>query len=271
MKTDIKMIVMDLDDTLLNDNLEISDYTKQVIFNAQKKGIKTVIASGRPTAAIMPYAKQLKLAENDGYVISYNGAILTDCKTGKEISRTTLTMDNIDFLTNTAISNGVDIHSYIDGNVVTARQNQYTDFEGELTGMPVVLVDNLRDAIKDEVVKIIVLDEPTKLKKLEESLKPVIGDSMIMNISKPFFLEFTNQAVDKDKTIDKLCGMLNITKNQVMAIGDSYNDITMIKGAGLGVVMNNGPDDVKQHACHVTHCNNTDGVATAINRFALAV
>ena len=133
MNRQIDMIVMDLDDTLLNDKLKISDYTKQVIFNAQKNGIKIVLASGRPTAAILKYADELKLKENNGYIISYNGAILTECSTGKEISRTTLTWDNIDFLISTAKEKNVYIQSYVNGNVITTQMNPHTDFEGELT------------------------------------------------------------------------------------------------------------------------------------------
>lgn len=271
MNKNIKMIVMDLDDTLLNDELIISDYTKKVIFNAHKEGIKIVIASGRPTPAIMPYAKELRLKENAGYVISYNGAILTDMATGEIITSTTLTMENVDFLLKTVDEKNLLVQTYINGSIVTPKHNEYTDFEGKLTGMPVIECENLRNEIKKEVPKILLMENPIRLKEVEAELKPVIGNSMTMNISKPFFLEFTNITVDKNKTIEYLCNKIGIDKNDVMAIGDSYNDLTMIKGCGLGIVMSNGPEDVKQHACHVTHCNNTDGVATAINRFALAV
>ena len=271
MNKNVKMIVMDLDDTLLNDDLVISDYTKQVISNAQRSGIKIVIASGRPTPAILPYAEELRLADYNGYVISYNGAIAHRCDSNEEIFRCTLTWDNIDLLTSVYKEKSAFIHTYIDDRVVTPEHNPHTDFEGQLTGMPVVKVDDFRAQIQQEVVKILLLEEPTRLKQIEVELRPLIGDSMSMNISKPFFLEFTNKRVDKSKTIDFLCGLENINKQDVMAIGDSYNDITMIRDCGLGVAMLNGPMDVKKYAAHITHCNNTDGVATAINRFALAV
>lgn len=266
-----KLIVMDLDDTLLDDNLVISDYTQYVIENAQKRGIKIAIASGRPTPAIMPYAKQLNLDLSGGYVVSYNGAIITECETGKDIFSTTLTFENIDLLCDLYKKHDAFIHTYIDGEVVTPEHNIHTDFEGKLTGMPVVQINNFRESIKSEVVKILLLQDPEKLKKIEKDLKPIIGNSMSMNISKPFFLEFTNKNVDKSKTLQHLCSKLNITMNEVMAIGDSYNDITMIRDSGTGVAMYNAPDDVKKFAKYITHCNNTDGVATAINKYALAV
>ncbi|MBN2617473.1 MAG: HAD family phosphatase [Spirochaetales bacterium] len=268
---DIKMIVMDLDDTLLNDELQISDYTKKVISNAQKKGIVIVLASGRPTLSMLKYAQELNLAENNGYIISYNGAVLIECSTGKELATTPLTMENMEFVTKIARDNKLFIQTYVDNCVVTDKENQYTSFEGKLTGIPIKLIDDIKDAMTKEVVKIILMEDPIYLKEVENKLKPIVGDSMMMNISKPFFLEFTNRAVDKDKTVTNLCSLLNIEKESVMAIGDSFNDLSMIKGCGFGVVMSNGHDEVKKHAKHITHCNNTDGVATAINRFALAV
>ena len=271
MNREIKMIVMDMDDTLLNDKLEISDYTKMVILNAQKKGIKIVLASGRPTPAILKYAEELKLAENDDFIISYNGAALTKCSTGKTISSISLTSENVRYIKSVAKSRDLNFQTYLDGNVVADRENEYTSFEGKLTGMPVVIDKNRIDELDHEVVKVILTGEPDKLKLVERELKEEIGDSIMINISKPFFLEFTNKAVDKDLTINKLCYILNIDKECVMAIGDSFNDLSMIKGCGFGVVMSNGHDDVKKHADHITHCNNTDGVATAINRFVLAI
>ncbi|MEZ5840581.1 MAG: Cof-type HAD-IIB family hydrolase [Hyphomicrobiales bacterium] len=267
----VRMIVMDLDDTLLNEDLEISPYTEKVVKNAQSQGIAAVIASGRPTPAIMPYARQLGLAENGGYVISYNGAIVTDCATGQDIFRCMLTAEDIELLLGIHAANDVFIHTYMDGAVVTPKTNEFTEFEGKLTGMPVREVDDLAGSLDRELVKILLLDEPARLKALEERLRPQIGDRLSMNISKPFFLEFTNRLVDKAKSIAFLCNRLGIDISDAMAIGDSYNDITMIRDSGFGVAMANAPADVKRHAKHITHCNNTDGVATAINRFALAV
>lgn len=270
MKHKIKMIVMDMDDTLLNDDRKISDYNKQVIFNAQKDGIKIVLASGRPEPAIKEFAEELKLKENYGFVISYNGAILTDCATGKEITSTKLTIKDISFIKEQALKYNLFLQTYINGEVVTDRDNKHTDFEGMLTGMPTRVETDLMETLNHEVVKIILMEDPTKLKAAEQKIRMDITDNVTMNISKPFFLEFTNIAVDKDKTIDVLCKTIGIKKDEVMAIGDSYNDLTMIKGCGLGIAMDNGPDDVKKHANHITHCNNSDGVATAINRYALA-
>jgi len=266
-----KMIVMDLDDTLLNDGLTIGNYTKQVINNAHKYGIKIIIASGRPTSAIMKFSKELELEKHNGYVISYNGAVITDCVSEENIFEKKLSIKDFQKVCDLAKEKGLFIHTYLGKRIFTSEMNEYTDFEGRLTGMPVTKVNNLKNFINSNVIKTLLLGDPDKLKQVEAEVQPILGNDMSINISKPFFLEFTNKQVDKSKTIDVLIKALGIKKQEVMAIGDSYNDLTMIKDCGIGIVMGNAPEDVKVHADFITHSNNYNGVATAINRYALGV
>lgn len=91
-----------------------------------------------------------------------------------------------------------------------------------------------------------------------------------MTISKPFFLEFMNKDVDKSKSIERLADMLGISMFQVIAVGDSYNDLSMIKSAGLGVAMGNAVELVKDNADYITGDNDHDGIVTVINKFVLS-
>lgn len=267
----IELVVMDVDDTLLNSDLEISNYTKQVIANCQKNGIRVALASGRPKAALTQFAEELNLADHDGYMISFNGAIVTDCATGEDISATLLDPVDTEFLLGISEQNDVWIHTYVGDEILTPESNEYTDFESELTGIPQREVSNIRAEITSPVVKVLMLQEPKKLKAISELIQSEVEDRVMMNISKPFFLEFTNKAVDKSRSIALVCERIGVPMDSVMAIGDSYNDLTMIRDAGLGVAMENAPDDVKKYAKHITHSNDSDGVATALNRFALNV
>ncbi len=267
----VKMVVMDVDDTLLTSDLKISDYTAQVILNCQKRGIRVTLASGRPTAALTRFADQLKLDEYGGYIISYNGAIVIDCATGEDLSSTLLDDKDIDFLLRIAEQSDVWIHTYVGDEILTPKSNKYTDFESQLTGIPQREVADFRAAVTGPVVKILMLQEPAKLKVFSDLIRRDVESRVTMSFSKPFFLEFTNRSVDKSRSIDFMCNRLGITMSEVMAIGDSYNDLTMIRDAGLGIAMENAPEDVKCYADYITHSNNTDGVATALNRFALQV
>lgn len=266
----IRMIVMDMDDTLLNQQHEISSANKQAIWDAQKAGITIVLASGRPTPAMTESANELQLRENGGFVISYNGAFVTDWSNQNILYETCLTKYENDLLVDAAHTQGLNIHTYVDGDIVTDEMNAYTDIEAELTSMPIKLVEDLKQTVKGKVPKVLMVAEPSKLKSAAETLRLSLGGRFTISISKPFFLEFTNQEVDKSRGISVLCEKLNIAKEDVMAIGDSYNDLTMIRDCGTGVAMGNAPQDIKDVANELTLSNEEDGVAAIINRVILS-
>jgi Cof subfamily protein (haloacid dehalogenase superfamily) len=264
--SNIRMIVMDMDDTLLNPQHEISPANKQAILDAQKAGITIVLASGRPTPAMASSANQLQLQSNGGFVISYNGAFVTDWSNQNVLYETCLTKYENDLLVDAAHTQGLNLHTYVEGDIVTDEMNDYTDIEAELTSMPIKLVDDLKQTVKGKVPKVLMVAEPSKLQLAAQTLKASLGGRFTISISKPFFLEFTNQEVDKSRGISVLCEKLNIAKEDVMAIGDSYNDLTMIQDCGTGVAMGNAPQDIKDIANEITSSNAEDGVAQIINK-----
>lgn len=261
----VKMIVMDMDDTLLSHDLTISPENQVAIKNAQQAGIVIVLASGRPTPAMWSYAEQLGLNEG-GFLVSYNGAFVHDCQTKTVMFETCLTKQEHDLLVHTAREQDCTLHTYVDGDIITHRANPHTDFEAELTGMPVKIVPSMTDYVTESVPKVLLTGEPEKVKQLKQTLMLSLGDRFMISISKPVFLEFTNQAVDKSAGIDVICNHLRINKHQVMAIGDSYNDLTMIRDCGIGVAMGNAPADIQSIADVVTLSCTDNGVAHMINQ-----
>ncbi len=267
--SNIRMIVMDVDDTLLNNNLTISQENKDAIAEAKALGITIVMASGRPTPAMVAAANELKLNEG-GFVISYNGAYVTDWANQQVLFDTCLVNEEINQIFDIAESYGVNKHTYIDGRILTDAANPYSEKEAVITGMPLEVVDNLRDLIPAKVPKILLLAEPDTISRMREELTESLNGQFMISISKPIFLEFTNNQVDKSRGIDVLCNKLGISKQQVMAIGDSYNDYTMLQDCGLGIAMGNAPDDIKQMADRVTKSCDESGVAYIINQLLTA-
>ncbi len=265
-----KMVVMDMDDTLLRSDLSISERTKEAIEKAQKKGVKVVLASGRPTFAMKKQAKELKLDEYGSFILSYNGAIITNMKEDKEIFRKTLSKDRVHELIEMSKRHNAFIHTYLDDDIVTENKNEYTEVEAVITGMKIREVECLKSEVNRDVVKVLMLQEPNSLKKIEGNLKNEINDKMSMHISKPFFLEFMEKGIDKAAGVDMLAKNLNIKTEEIIAIGDSYNDLGMIKYAGLGICVANAPDDMKKYADYITDSNMEDGVAKAIEKFILS-
>lgn len=262
-----KMIVLDLDDTLLKNDGTISERTKKTLKKVQANGVKVVLASGRPTFAIEPVARELELERYGGYIISYNGARIIDYKSNKELYAANITKEEVHELYQLSQDNEAYMQTYIGNNIIASQSNEFTDIEKQITGMEIIIPDNFLSYVQQAVVKVIVLQKPEKLKELEKQWKPLMENKLYMTISKPFFLEFMNLEVDKGKSIIRLGKMLGIDADEIIAIGDSYNDITMIEVAGLGVAMGNAVESVKEIADYVTEDNEHDGVADVVEKF----
>lgn len=263
------MIVLDLDDTLLREDLTISPRTRSALLRAQERGIRVVLASGRPTGAIWRYARELELPRHGGWIVSFNGAVVTDCATGEPVFEQALARDLIHEIHDLACEHDAGILSYVDDRIVTPRANPWTEVERTLTGMEVVEVPDFKAAIAQDAIKVIVVDEPERLEATAQRLRPRIDGRMNMVISKPFFLEFTSLGIDKAQALGHLARRLDLEPTEVMAVGDSWNDLGMLRWAGLGVCMANGPQAVREAADHVTSSNMDEGVALAVERFVL--
>lgn len=262
-----KMVVMDMDDTLLREDHSISAKNREIIKEAQEAGVKIVLASGRPTFAMRDYAKELELDKYGSYILSYNGAIITDCTTGNAIFEKSLTKEVAHELYDLSKEHNVFIHTYVGDDIITEKNNEYTEIEKDITGMEIKTVEDFKNAVKGNVIKVLMLEDPAYLKSVEDKLKPSVLEKMNMTISKPFFLEFTDKGIDKSTSLERLINQLGIKKEEVIAIGDSYNDLGMIKFAGMGVCVDNAPADMKEHANYITESNMNDGVAKTIEKF----
>lgn len=262
-----KAIAMDLDDTLLTSDLQISNETKNTLLKCQKDGISVILASGRPIYAIEKYAKELELEKYNGYIVGFNGAAVKDCHTGQLIMQKNLPTNYIQELYDLSIENKVYIHTYVGDEIITPRNNPYTEIEGKLTGMPIKEVSDFVKSINQEVVKVLMLENPEYLKTVYDKLSSDLGHRLSLTISKPYFLEIMDMGIEKGIALTHICNKLGINKESLIAFGDSYNDLSMLKNAGLGIAMGNAQVDVKKQSDYVTDGNNEDGIANALLRF----
>lgn len=265
-----KMIVLDLDDTLLNDEHTLSKRNKEALMAAQELGVKVVLASGRPTFGMVSIAKDLQLDQYGSYILSFNGSKIINAKTNEEIFNSTISSEMTHRLYDLSQREGVAILSYKDESIVIEEPNEYADIEATITGLPMQIVDQFKATITEPVVKAMMLAHPDVLVNVEQTLVKEVGEEVSVFRSKPFFLEFTALNVTKGTSLHQLTQKLGIKAEEVIAIGDSYNDITMIEFAGLGVAMGNAPDAIKEIANHVTETNNNDGVAKVVEDFILS-
>ncbi|WP_078431210.1 Cof-type HAD-IIB family hydrolase [Metabacillus halosaccharovorans] len=264
-----KMIVLDLDDTLLRDDHSISVRTKDALMKAQELGVKVVLASGRPTFGMRHIAQELNLDHYGSFILSFNGGKIINCSTEEEMFSSTLSPEAIHKLYEVSVREGVFIHTYLGDEIITQDENPYTDIEANLTGLPIKIVPNFVNAVNEPVVKSLMVGPPEQLKEVERKLQTELADEFSIMRSKPYFLEFTEKGVTKGTSLDQLIQACGIKREEIIAIGDSYNDLSMIEFAGLGVAMGNAPDDIKEIANFVTESNMNDGVAKVVEEFIL--
>ena len=263
-----KMLVLDMDDTLLNDDHRISDKNKEALLKAQKLGIQVVLASGRPTPAMMLFAEELELGKYGSHILSYNGAVITDIKNNKTIFEQSLNKADIYDLYDFSRKNKVEILTYLDGTIISESYSEYIEVEINTTKMPYKKVANFKDAVNRDTIKCIMLEEPSYLKKVEAKLKATMPHKSV-SISKPIFLEITQQGIDKAASLARLAEKLNITAAEIIAVGNAGNDLSMIEYAGLGVWVDNVTPELRDRAQVIVASNNNDGVAEVVERFIL--
>ncbi|HZH59228.1 MAG TPA: Cof-type HAD-IIB family hydrolase [Metabacillus sp.] len=265
-----KMIVLDLDDTLLRDDHTISARTKEALMKAQELGVKVVLASGRPTYGMRHIAKELNLGEYGSFILSFNGGKIINCSSEEEMFSSTLSPAAVQQLYELSDREGVYIHTYIGDEIITQDENPYTDIEAKLTGLPIKIVPDFVNAVNEPVVKSLMVGPPEQLKEVEKKLQIELEKEFSIMRSKPYFLEFTEKGVTKGTSLNQLIQACGIKREEVIAVGDSYNDLSMIEFAGLGVAMGNAPDDIKEIANFVTDTNMNDGVAKVVEEYILS-
>ncbi|WP_414052648.1 Cof-type HAD-IIB family hydrolase [Macrococcus animalis] len=262
-----KMIVLDMDDTLLTSDNTILSSTKKVLIDAQEKGIKVVLASGRPTGGMLEAAKELKLADYGSYILSYNGAEVIDMATGKLIAATHVSKESFDEVYDYLRSRDVFVLTYIDNTIVYEGTHEYMNVEHELTGLPMNPVDDLKAFVTSNVPKLMGVDDIDKISDMNEVIGGKFNDDIHATTSKPFFLEFMNKEISKGKVLKQLVDQLGIKQEEVMAFGDSNNDKDMLEFAGLGVAMGNANEGIKEIADVITDDHNSDGIANIVNQY----
>lgn len=265
-----KIIALDLDGTLTNSKKEITPHTLDVLINAQKKGIKIVLASGRPTAGIKPLAEQLQLNIYGGYILAFNGGLIMDCATNEIIYQNVLDPKVYPYLYEKGNTNDFKLLSYDSDSIACEDiENEYVQYEARLNKMPLKKLNSFLEEITYPEPKCLIVGNEEKLVVLEQELATHYDGKMSIYRSEPFFLEILPLGIDKAKRLEFLINKLGIKREELIACGDGYNDLSMIQFAGMGVAMENAQTTVKAIADYITLSNEEDGVAAVVEKFIL--
>ncbi|MEG2127414.1 MAG: Cof-type HAD-IIB family hydrolase [Bacteroides sp.] len=267
-----KLLVLDVDGTLLNNEKKISARTQAALLKVQQMGVRVVLASGRPTYGLMPLVKKLELGNYGGFILSYNGGQIINAQTGEVLFERRINPEMLPYIEKKARKNGFALFTYHEQMVVTdSPDNEHIRQEAELNQMQVVEEPEFSIGVDFAPCKcMLVSDNEEALVALEEHWRKRLNGALDVFRSEPYFLEVVPTAINKANTLGALLEKLNIPSDEVMAIGDGVCDVSMLQLAGWGVAMGNAPDSVKICADVVTATNDEDGVALAIEKTILA-
>jgi len=264
----IKLVALDLDDTLLDPNLRISEESVRAIQEVRKRGVRITISTGRMYLSALPYALQLGI---DVPLITYQGAFVKNSLSEEVLYLKPVPAQAAREVIQFFQCSGVHCHSYFGDRLVMESLTEEGKYYTKLAGVEATIVDDLADSLEtNAALKIMAIsNHEQKLLDLERKLKFKYGEKLHITRSKPYFLEVMHIEADKAKALEVIARHYQIDRRDVMAIGDSYNDLEMIKWAGVGLAMGNAFQPVKDAADFVTSSNEEEGVAEALRRFIL--
>lgn len=275
----IKAIVLDIDGTLLNSNHTVSEKTKEKIVEIQKKGIKVLLASGRPTQGMWKFVEQLELDKYKGFLVSYNGAVVTDCRTKKEIYKKTMDKEiakkvlihakSLDLITTIYYKDYLVVEDVYKCDIKFPLDENFNILKHESRGNNLLLkeVKKLEDFLDFNPTKILISSTPSILQENHKELARPFQNKLNYMFTAPFFFEFTDLGVDKATALEEALPKYGIKKENIMAFGDGQNDKSMIEYAGIGVAMGNAITELKDVADYVTLTNDEDGIVFGIDKF----
>lgn len=267
-----KLLVLDVDGTLLNNAKEISKHTKVALLKVQQMGIRIVLASGRPTYGIIPLAKMLELDNYGGFIVSYNGCQIIKADSGEVLFERRINPEILPYLEKKACKNGFAIFTYHDDLLIANNPDSiYIQQEASLNHLKIVGEEDWSTAIDFAPCKcMLVGGNEEALSELEIHWKKRLAGTLDVFCSEPYFLEVVPCGIDKANTLGVLMEYLKIGREDVIAIGDGVCDVTMLQLAGVGIAMGHSQDSVKICADYVTASNDEDGVAQAVEKLVLA-
>lgn len=271
-KLNVKMIALDLDDTLLNGSTEISEENVEALREAAEQGIYVVLCSGRAEEGILPYVRKLDIAgcEAGRYLIAINGSSVFDLHTRVQIHSCKVLGDVLQHANEEAKKVGLFGEVYTPTTIYMPASTKWTDLDVKLCKLKGEVVKDFDSFIKQGFSKMLIPGEPEVLQELQKKLRSDFGDKAVVFISKPYFLEIMPPNCGKGEALLWLANHIGISAEQTMGFGDSMNDESMIRMAKYGVAMCNGLKEIQDVANFVTEKdNNNSGVGDFIKKYVL--
>jgi Cof subfamily protein (haloacid dehalogenase superfamily) len=270
---DIKLLVLDIDGTIAGHDNQVSETVKQAIAKVQAQGIQVAIATGRMYCSALRFHQDIKSTLP---LVAYQGAWIQDPKNQKihrhlAVPRE-ITQQLLDYFEQPQLRSLLSVHFYINDQLYVREITTETELYAERCGVTPIPVGDLRQVLSDEPTKVLALcDDANLIQELLGNLRlQYTPAELYMTTSVATFLEAANPFVNKGTSVRYLAEeLLGLERDNVMTIGDNFNDVEMLEYAGIGVAMGSAPEAVQAIANWVAPHVEADGAAVAMEKFLL--
>lgn len=263
-----KAVFIDMDGTLLRKDHTVSSVTAQTIKKLISQGILVVPISARPLHGMLHITNEI--FPDDTPIVSLNGGYIVHYQS--VIQQIDLSVNDAISIHENVLHDDVSVMYYSQMNWFTSATSELVKKEQRITPVPITIQPfantiSLWQEQQTGPNKILIAGDATKILAIEANLLQLHGDRLNIYKSQPRYLEIMHPAASKAKAILFLMDKYGLQQQEIIAIGDNYNDKGMIEFAGLGIAMGNAPDEIKAVADYITDTNNNDGVAKALQHF----
>lgn len=271
----IKLLAIDMDGTLLNEEKHIGTPQKEAVQKAIEAGIKVVLCTGRPLFGVLPVYGELELEKYnlDEYVILNNGCSLRKTTNWELLDNKEITREDVIYLDKLRKGYNLDLTVSNDDDyfVVGDKANKYTIEDGKLVYVDIKPI-SLEEATsgKHTFFKSMYLGEEEEIQRFKNDNENLLKDKYDAVLSQIHIFEMLPFGTNKAAALKELAEKLGIEREEIMTIGDGNNDVEMLEFAGIGIAMGNGTESAKKAANYVTDTNENHGVAKAIEKYILS-
>lgn len=259
-----KLCAIDLDDTLLDSEHRISERSHAAIRKVVDRGVIVLIASGRMYASTLRYQEQLGL---DTPIICYNGAMVRSPTSGETWLHDQIPAELAKVVMDYSECENLQLNYYLNDLLYTKAFTSWLKLYHDRTGSPIEIVPDLYSSMRGATpTKLIIVDSPERTDELLPYFRDLFGTSLYVTKSNDEYLEFMPPNANKGVALAAAAERLGVKQSETIAFGDSWNDIPMLKWAGLSLAVANAKPELKEVADRVIGRNDEDGVAIELEK-----